>query len=382
VSGGGRVRVLFWCELFWPHLGGIEVLAAQYVPAMRARGLDLTVVTSHDDSIDLPDLGDHGGVPVYRLPFRAVLAARDVTAMLALRQQVRALYRELHPDLVHVFALGPSALFQIQTHAVCAAPVLVTLHGEALRGGADRGDTVLEKTLASATWIVCVSDAVWRATRGFAADLALRSSVIYSGVPLPHGSRTRRADAAPTLLCVGRLVRDKGFDRAIAAFATVAGRFPEARLVIAGDGPERADLERQAAAAGLAERVTFTGWLAPADVPELVQAATVVVMPSRREGLPLTAVQAAQVGTPVVGTDVGGLPEVVVDRITGLLVPAEDVTALADAIAFLLTHPAAAAQMGIEGRRRADAVFSWDRYLDAHETLYRRLIDRGTGDAG
>ena len=372
------MRVLFWCELFWPHVGGIEVLAAQYVPAMRARGVELTVVTSHDDSIRLPDRADHDGVPVYRFPFRAALAARDVGALLALRQQVRALQRELQPDLIHIFAIGPSALFHVQSRAACPAPVLVTMHGEALRGGADRGDTVLEKTLASATWVACVSEAVLRATRGFAADLARRSSVIYSGVPSPSRPRPQRSDAAPMLLCVGRLVRDKGFDRAISAFAAVAGRFPAAHLVIAGDGPMRADLEAQVAAADLADRVTFTGWLAPADVPELLHKATLVLMPSRREGLPLVAVQAAQMGTPVVGTDVGGLPEVVVDRTTGLLVPAEDPPALADAVAFLLTHPAAAAQMGVEGRRRADEVFGWDRYLDAHEALYRRLIDPGT----
>jgi glycosyltransferase involved in cell wall biosynthesis len=132
------------------------------------------------------------------------------------------------------------------------------------------------------------------------------------------------------------------------------------------------------ARAALVERVTFTGWLAPAAVPELLHAATLVLMPSRREGLPLVAVQAAQMGTPVVGTDVGGLPEVVVDPTTGLLVPAEDATALADAVAFLLTHPAAAAQMGVEGRRRAEAVFGWDRYPAAHEAVYRRLIEPGS----
>jgi glycosyltransferase involved in cell wall biosynthesis len=121
--------------------------------------------------------------------------------------------------------------------------------------------------------------------------------------------------------------------------------------------------------------VTFTGWLAPAEVPELLSAATMVLMPSRREGLPLVAVQAAQVGTPVVGAEVGGLPEVVVDRATGWLVPAEEPLALADAIAFLLTHPEVVAQMGVEGRHRAETVFGWDRYLDAHATLYRRLID-------
>ena len=96
-------------------------------------------------------------------------------------------------------------------------------------------------------------------------------------------------------------------------------------------------------------------------------------MPSRREGLPLVSIQAAQMARPVVAARVGGLPEVVVDGETGLLIDPEDSAALAQAIAFLLDHPDRATQMGQAARQRAELFFGWTRYLDSVEELYYRL---------
>jgi glycogen(starch) synthase len=178
----------------------------------------------------------------------------------------------------------------------------------------------------------------------------------------------------PRLLCVGRLVPAKGFDLALAALASIIGRYPNLRMVMAGDGPMRTQLERQAAQLGLSGIVEFLGIVEPDKVLTLINRATLVLVPSRHEGLPTVALQAAFMGRPVVATRVGGLPEAVIDQQTGLLVESGDSHSLAEAIAFFLDNPHAAIEMGAAGRERAQKFFLWRRCVDAYDALYTKVI--------
>lgn len=177
-------------------------------------------------------------------------------------------------------------------------------------------------------------------------------------------------------MCLGRLAHQKGFDLALSALAAINGRFPDIRMIIAGGGPDRPQLERQAAELGLKDVVEFIGWVAPDKVPGLINTATIVLMPSRWEGLPSVALQASMMARPVVATPVGGLSEVIIHLETGLMVAPEDPAGLAKAIAFLLDHPELAVAMGHAGRRRVQHVFSWQRCVDAYDALYRKLATR------
>jgi len=163
----------------------------------------------------------------------------------------------------------------------------------------------------------------------------------------------------------------------VIALASIVERFPQVRLILAGDGTVRQALERQIAELGLVDHVEFRGWIAPDEVPALMNEATIVVLPSRWEGLPSVALQAAMMARPIVATRVGGIPEVVVHRETGLLVEPEDVSALAAAIAFLLMSPEIAVEMGSTGRRRVQEVFGWDKCVGEYEDLYRQLARHG-----
>jgi glycogen(starch) synthase len=175
------------------------------------------------------------------------------------------------------------------------------------------------------------------------------------------------------LLCLGRLSPEKGFDVAVTAFASLVNRFPNARLVIVGEGPERTKLECQIRKLGLTHRVELAGEVAPEEVPGLLNTVTMVLLPSRQESFGLVALEAALMARPVVATRVGGLPEVVLHEQTGLLVENENSGALAEAAAFLLTQPATAMKMGQTARLRAHHTFSWQRHVDAYDALYQRL---------
>ncbi len=366
-------RVLFWSERFWPTIGGVGISASKLLPALKARGYEFVVVTLRD-YFDLPEEDHFKGISVYRFPFWSSLAKGNVSQIMELRRRIAQLKQTFLPDLVHIGFLGSSVVFHLHTIDAYPSPLLVSM--DSTFPGQELGrDSLVGRTLRTADWVTCVSAARLAEARKLVPEIIDRSSIIYNGREVPSCHPKPLSFETPRLLCLGRLDRIKGFDVALTAFVSVVGRFPKARLVIAGDGPERSELQRQAAQLGLQACVDFVGWVRPDEVPALMNSATIVVIPSRNEGLPNVAKEAAFMVRPIVATDVGGLPEAVVHEETGLLVGKEDSRALATTINLLLEHPEVATAMGRAGRLRAQQLFSLEPYIDAYDALYRRLVD-------
>ena len=183
--------------------------------------------------------------------------------------------------------------------------------------------------LAKAHTIVVPSEYLARIARGFGVD---PGKVLVVPNPAPDVAPTNAEPQANTFVYAGRLTRQKALGVAIDAIS----RVPEAHLVVIGDGPERAALERRAHDVGLNGRVTFLGARPRADVLEALGTAWAAVLSSEWENLPHAAVEALAVGTPVVATSVGGVPEVVHDDVNGLLVPPGSPDAFAGAIERLV----------------------------------------------
>lgn len=364
------MRVLFWSEAFFPEIGGVEILATKLLGSLRARGYEFVVVARQEWQ-GLPTLSEYDGIPVHRYPFRRALHARDVDLVMDMQRRLSGLTGAFRPDLVHLYFLGPSAIFLRHVTKGRPSPLLVTLH-DTYRSA--EPDTVLHSALRSADWITACSSAALSAARRLLPEIAPISSCIPNGLEPPIDAPEPLPFAAPRLLCLGRVTRQKGFDVALAAFVDLVDRFPSARLVVAGDGVGLADLREQAARLGVADAVDFLGWVAPEEVPALLNRATLVLIPSRWEGLPLVALQAAQMARPVVATRVDGLPEAVVQGETGLLVDSEDRGGLVVAVASLLDHPETARRMGDAARDRALELFGWERHVDAYDALYRQLV--------
>jgi glycogen(starch) synthase len=369
------MRILLWSELYWPYIGGAEIFAANLIASLRGEGIEFLVVTSHHDR-ELPDTDVHHGVPIRRLPFRAAIAGRDVASFIRALKETSAIKQEFAPDVIHMNAIGPSALFHLRTAGASSAPLLVTLQQEVLGTQVDGAGTLMAQVVESADWLVGCSQNVLDQLRAAHPAAIARSSRIYNGVEVP------RLDPAPMpahlhVLSLGRLVPAKGFDVALRAFAIVASRIPDARFTIAGDGAARDELVALAKELGLEERVAFTGWIEPDDVPRLLNDASVVVMPSRREGMPIVAVQAALMARPVVATAVGGLPEVVLDGENGVIVPGEDPESVAAAI-IRFAGRELATTMGERGRRHALTTLAWSRTVASYHALYKALAEKAT----
>lgn len=369
------MRILYWTEPFFPYIGGIQVLAAKFLSSMEARGYEFVVITEHRN-LNLPDQSYYCGFPIHRFHFWKAFASRDPLVLLEIERKIAQLKRNWKPDLIHLNFSGPSVFSFLNTANFQPAPLVVALRGTPTERSVEP-ETVLGHALCSANWVTAVSMATLDRARQLVPEIAERSSVIRNALELPIIAPSALSFAPPRLLCLGRLVPEKGFDLALVALARLVLSFPNLNLTIAGDGPERPKLEELALHLGLSQAVQFIGWVAPERVPELMNQTTIVVMPSRSEGLPQVGIQAAQMARPVVAARVGGLPEVVLDGETGLLVQAEDSDALASSIAWLLSHPEAAVRMGVAARFRAQVVFDWTSYLNAYDALYQRISAGG-----
>jgi len=178
-------------------------------------------------------------------------------------------------------------------------------------------------------------------------------------------------DDAPLLLFAGRLAPQKGVDDLLSAIDLIQYGLPGLRALIVGDGPLRAQLEATARAFRLDAMVRFAGHRD--DVPRLLAASDLLVLPSLYEGLPNVVLEAMRLARPVVATAAPGTTEVVDDGRTGLLVPVRDPPALAQAIRTVIHDPELARRLGDAGRARVAAEFRLDAMIGQFAALYEEL---------
>ena len=337
-------------------ISGSEAHLLSVLPLLCDRGWDARMLVLHEGEPGAREFVDAmraRGVPTETWRMRFDL---DPTVPVRLAFKRPAI---LHTHLVHADVLGLPAA------ALARVPVRVsTKHGfnefrsSSLVAAADRA------VARFAHAQIAISQGLARylvETEGFAADAF---TVIHYGIE--PGPEPPPPPAAPRLAAVGRLISIKGFDVLLRAFEVARAEVPTLTLEVAGAGPLDAEL-RQAAPAG----VTFVGRVSP--VSEVYERNAVIVVPSRGEGFGMVALEAAERGRAAIVSDVGGLPEIVADAETGIVVPCEDVPALARAIVQLVSNQELVQAYGAAARQRALDQFSAEAAADSVDLLYRRL---------
>jgi glycosyltransferase involved in cell wall biosynthesis len=173
---------------------------------------------------------------------------------------------------------------------------------------------------------------------------------------------------------VGRLEKQKRLDLLLEGFRQVLERYPQARLLIVGEGKQRPQLEGVAASLDISHAVIWTGFRQ--DIPRLLAAMDVYAQPSANEGLPKSTLEAMAAGKPVIATDVGGTAEAVIDGRTGVLIPPGSSLALGTAIADLLDHPERRSTLALTARSHVVREFGLQQMVDAYRHLYEVLASQ------
>lgn len=341
-------------------VSGSEAHLLDVLPALRARGWDARMLVLHE--------GEPGAEE-----FLARMRGREVpTAELRLRRDLdpaawAALVRLLRcerPRIVHTHLIHAD-LYALTAARVARVPASAsTKHGfNAFR--ASRPFALLDRGAAR------LADANLAISRGLADYLVETEGfppgtfrVVHYGIE--PGPEPPPPPAEPRFAAAGRLVPVKGFDVLLEAVERARRELPALSLELAGDGPLRESLARAAP-----DGVELRGRVTP--IGPFLEAAAAVVVPSRGEGFGMVALEAMERGRAVIAARVGGLPELVEDGVSGLVVPPEDPAALAAALLELARDPARTAAMGAAARARALAAFGPDRPAEALDALYRSL---------
>lgn len=285
--------------------------------------------------------------------------------------------------LLHGHGLRFAPLFASASVA-SGLPLVVSLHNLVPPDMNGLQRAAAGAALSRATRIIAVSDAVAKS----AATIAVSSRIetIPNGIETARflrgdaGTRgqTRYAhhvfDAAPIIVCLSRLSPEKDVTNLLEAFALILPDFPDARLLIAGDGKLRPTLQWHIELLGIGKSATLLGAVSREAVVELLSAADIFALSSREEGLSLAVLEAMAAGLPVVATRIGGLPEAVADGVTGLLAPAQNPEAFAAQLTKLLSDVPLRMRMGEAGRSRVLERFTQERMVAQTFAVYERVF--------
>lgn len=383
------MRILIINYEFPPLGGGAGNVSAYIARHTVARGAEVVVLTAHYKGLPRYEVID--GYQIHRVPalrrsvYRCTVPEMFSFVANSIIPSWR-LARQFKPDLIHIhsgFPTGPLGYWLKLTQRI---PYLMTLHGAEVPGFLPEEIGTLQNLLAPATNVVWqAASAVIAVSEGL-RDLSLKSmpdvkiGVIPNGVDCTHFAPASQPKPATNekqqLLFVGRVVAQKGLTYLLQALAQLkAAGVTNWHFNIVGDGPLRPDLETEAINLGIADQVTFTGWLPFEQVPETMRGADMFVLPSVIEGMPLVLLQAMACGLPVLATKVSGSVDLVQPGRNGWLAEACQPDSLANALQDALTQPEQLPAMGKQSRKIA-LTMDWQEIAKDYYTLYEAVLNR------
>jgi len=358
-----------------------EMLAGVRAPVTylpRGRALETWRVQTDAEDAAVADLLDEG-----RLPFPELLQGKapgDAAQICLKAMTLAMLAASRQVDHMHAHFGTDATTTALLASRLSGIPFSYTAHARDIYHtylGREADDAIRRRKIAEAAAVVTVSDY----NRAYLSRLAAPGTAdhihrIYNGINLDRFAYKADDRAVDVFVCVGRLIEKKGFRHLVEACRLLLDSGRKFRCVIVGEGPEREALEAQIRESGLEEHISLIGPRRQEDLLGLMTMGTAMVLPcvvsesGDRDGLPTVLLEALAVGLPAISTTVAGIPEIITDGQTGLLVPPADPPRLAEAMGTLLDQPDLRQRLAEAGRRKAE----WDFDLRVSVAALKRLF--------
>jgi glycosyltransferase involved in cell wall biosynthesis len=381
------MRILLVSSRFWPYIGGVEEMTGGLARELSKRGHTVKVISART-SLAEKQREQIRGVDIARvfLVFFGISPKQSLTTPFLAPIGLTAFMREIHyfnPDLINAHFIDGNAFYLNYARRFKKIPLVVTLHGSDVKVFPKRSK--IHGSLFSST--LKLADRVVFTSRNLSTHLPdnltldeSKTRVVHNGVDI----KKLRAEittpdieiASPYFFSAGRFVDIKGFDILIEAFGRIANSLPEHKLVIAGDGPTRAAIAERAKQLGIEERVVLPGMLPHGQALALLQSAQIALLPSREENFSIFALEAAALGTPLIASDTGGLPELISDGDNGITVKVGEVTELAAAIKKLAGDRKLREKIARNAQVNAEQNYTLDSYTERMLEVYREVVKR------
>lgn len=374
--------------------GGMPLHVLTLAKGLAAKGHEVEILSMSDGP--MVSEYENAGFKVTVVPNMGRKTRRDPLSLIRTLRFIKAAVARSGPDVIHAHSPRASFFMGLALRGRGRIPLVATAHGSfsQFSFGHENEFSVIKSKAREFQyrWIDRLTGryadlfiAVCEATRSDIVDgLGVPEAkvvVVHNGIE-EHCVNTldvksMRADFGyeaedKLVVFVGRVAFHKGVSYLADAAESVLQKVPAARFLVVGEGPMEKDLKRRAGKYPLAGRFTLTGLRT--DAVEIVAMSDLLVLPSLSEGLPLSLLEAAMSGKAMVGSDVGGISEVIIDGETGLLAPPRDARALAEAISRLLANDEERKKMGIAAQRLWRKQFTADAMIDRMETEYSRLL--------
>ncbi len=374
------MRILIINSEFPPIGGGAGKASANLSRELAAMGQDVTVLTS--SYADLPANETIGGVRVLRIKalrrrYDRSSALEQIIFMVMSCLATLGFVRRRRPDIIVAFFGVPSGPAAWLANIIYGLPYVISMRGGDVPGFRPYDFATYHKLVAPLLRLVWHRAAVLVANSTGLQDLAQKfdarvpMEVIPNGVNIAHYVEVERQWQPTRMLLVGRLVYQKGIDLLLDALAELKSL--DWTLSLVGDGPQAENLRSQAEELDILERIRFESWLSGDALLAQYQAANLFVLPSRHEGMPNAVLEAMACGLPVVASRIAGNEELVVTGETGLLVPSEEVPALKDALAELISDAPRRQEMGMAARRYIEEHYAWSQIAGKYLALLQEI---------
>ena len=364
--------------------GGIGLLLLYLAKHLDKKKFDVTVAFGPGYMLDGEFFKE--GISVYTISTSRKIAPFSIVKGFF---QIYRLIKEKRFDIVHSHTSVGGLIGRIAGKLAGVPVVIWSIHGFASHEGQNRFKKyfflLIEKLLDKFTdHYVAVSEALKKEGIQNRILTSNKITVIHNGIELRNYNKNFNViqkkkelgiEMSRTIIgTVTRFEPQKAIHDFLVSVSYVKKTYPDIKVVIAGDGPLRREIEKLINDLKLNDNITLLGWRN--DVPEILAVLDIFCQSSLWEGCPMVLLEAMAVGKPIIATNVGGVKEIVEDDNTGILVPPADPKAMGDAIVKLMNNKEKTMKMGMNGRRRAESFFNVDLMLIKYERLYQELLKR------